>query len=80
MIVSLDTDISAVSAKVFFVDEGFFSTVGIKDIRPLPRKFAEMLPSQTFHCILGGVQPIEALSQEQKLGFSKFTTFVYCCS
>ena len=59
---------------MYFIDEGFFSVVGSSHLRPLDEKFATMLPSQAFHCIMGGVQPIEALQKTNKndLGFRMY--------
>ena len=58
--------------KVFYVDEGFYSVVGPSHLRPLEKKFASKFPSQSFHCVLGGVQPISALHNKDSLGFSMF--------
>jgi len=59
------------SFKVFFIDEGFFGMVNANDLRPLEKKYASMQPSQSFHCVLGGVQPMAALNQREILGFGK---------
>ena len=68
--------LEAVTVKVFFIDEGFSAIIPLGYLRPLPNKYATMLPSQSFHCILGGVQPTEALKREQMLSFGKGKTYI----
>lgn len=63
--------LDGVTVKVFFLDEGFYAIVGLIHIRPLAPKYATMLPAQSLHCILGGVQPSEALKEQNNLSFSK---------
>ena len=63
--------------RVFFVDEGFYSVVGPSHLRPLEKKFASKLPWQSFHCVLGGVQPIGALKNKENLGFSMWAIKIY---
>lgn len=68
----LGESLNRVSVKVFFIDEGFYSNVGLSHIRPLSSKYATMLPAQSVHCILGGVQPLDALKEQKTLSFSKY--------
>ena len=54
-----DVDLDNVSVKVLFIDEGNTAVVSLSSLRPLEKKFS-LIPSQSFHCILGGIQPIDA--------------------
>lgn len=55
--------------KVFFIDEGYYGVVNLYQIRPLLQRFAK-LPAQSMKCILGGVQPINAVSTTKNLSFN----------
>ncbi|XP_047126179.1 putative uncharacterized protein DDB_G0282133 isoform X1 [Hydra vulgaris] len=72
-----DIVLEDVSVKVYFIDEGNSSIVSLSSLRPLHKKFSK-IPSHSFHCILGGVQPVEAL-KNTNLTFSKHKTDFYEC-
>ena len=54
--------------KVFYIDEGYLAELDLTRIRPLDKKYASV-PCQAVQCILGGIQPVEALTETDNLHF-----------